>query len=147
MASFSGSVPITSKLTRSPTRTRSGSPGPAVVTRAGGELGSGIAVKATRTVSRLGRLHPSSPTITSSKKTLPWVLRHSGKQSVAVRVSGMPGLRTVPLVAVVKLGSKPEKLTGLSDRLRREFGSASVKRRRTQRLPLGTRRRVSRPGR
>ena len=145
--SLSGSVPVMSKLTKSPTRARKGRAGPAVVTRRGGELGGGEAVKATRTVSRLGRLQPSSPTITSSRNTFPCVLRHSGKHRVAVRVSGAPGLRTAPLVAEAKVGSSPEKLTGLSVSARREFRSGSVKRRRTQRLPPVTRRKVSRPGR
>ena len=145
--SSSGSVPVRSKLSKSPTRTRSGKAGPAVVVRSGGELGGGTAMKATRTVSRLGRLQPSSPTTTSSRNTRPWLLRHSGKQRVAVSVSGAPGVRTAPLVAVVKLGSSPEKLTGLMVSESRELGSGSVKRRRTQRLLPGKKRRVSRPGR
>lgn len=68
-------------------------------------LGGGAAVNATCTVSRLGSAQPLSATITLILQILPLVSAHSGKQSVAVSVSGWPLVRTVLLVLVVKLGA------------------------------------------
>ena len=58
-----------------------------VLVSMGAALGGCVAVKATRMVSRRGRLQQLSATITSSRYTLPLVSAHSGKHSVALRVS------------------------------------------------------------
>jgi hypothetical protein len=64
--------------------------------------------------------------MTSTKYTPPLVSRHSGKHKVAMRVSGAPAVRTVPLREVVNRGAGSVKLTGRLVMVSSELGSGSV---------------------